>query len=338
MGFWQGLNAGFKAVQEEQTRKKERQEELDLRKAERDEERQYQRELWNEKVLFDQANAIIPLLVERQKGLNALAEQRKELGSFLGERLEDVPEETRTAFTNLALQDPTYSEALIEAVQKTEGPDGLGRRMTGAEILKMSRLFEQTKPEDVSIEDWTRQAATMTVTTDSGIDFDSTLERIISGDVTLEELQKTKLDLMLSGTGTANIRQDFDYSAVMGGDPQTALQLKNLAVDAATTQFQAEYAAVEQEAEAFRASGEAPSEEWQQRYSELGRIAAIGDAEEREAAIFNFYAPTILPRLAEREPRYKTMFPEAFQTAEPTAIPTTINYEYVNGKLVPVTR
>ena len=47
MGFWQGINRGFAAVQEEKTRKRERQEELDLRKAERDEERAFDREMYD---------------------------------------------------------------------------------------------------------------------------------------------------------------------------------------------------------------------------------------------------------------------------------------------------
>lgn len=313
MGFWQGINRGFTAVQEEKARKRERQQEIDLRKAEREEIRAYERGLWNEKILHEQTMATVPLIIEKMKERDVLAGKRSQLGAFFETRLEDVPDETRTAFTNLALQDPTYSEALIEAVQKAEAPGQLGRRMSGAEILKMSRIFEQTKPENVTLEDWTRQAANMTVTTDSGIDFDATIERLFSGDVSLEDVQRTQMEILMPSSSGMVIRPDFDLSAVMGGDPQTKIQLKSLAVDTMKTQFQSDFAKAQEEANKFQESGEAPTEEWKETYKELGRIAAL-PADERDNAIFNFYAPIILPRLAEQEPRFKTLFPEVFQS------------------------
>lgn len=317
MGFWQGMYQGYQNVQARKELERERQD----RKATIEEERAYQRQLWNEKVLHEQAMATIPLLVEQKKASNALAQQRAQLGGFLETRLSDVPEETRAGFINLAIQGPAYAEALIEAVQKVESPDRLGRRMTGPEILKMSRVFEQTLPEGMALEDWIKQAASMPVTTGSGIDFDATLERLFSGDLSLQDIQKTQMELMLASPSTTSIRPDFDLSVVLGGDPQTTIQLRNLAVDVATEQFQKDYAAVEQEASTL--SGQAPSEEWKRRYEELGRIAAIKDAKEREAAIFNFYAPIILPKLAEQQPQYRAIFPEFFQTTPDAGIALT---------------
>lgn len=318
MGFWQGINAGLAAVQEEKSRKRERQQEIDIRRQEIEEERANQRDLWNKKVLHEQTMAAIPLLVESRKADIALAKQREQYGNFFNTRLSDVPEETRVAFSNLALQDPTYSEALIEAVQKTEAPNQLGRRLTGQEILKLANIFEQTKPDEgTSIEDWIKQAASMTLTTGSAIDYDATLERLLSGDLSLQDVQKTQMDLMLSGPSVTTLPTDFDYSAVMGGDPSTTIQLRNLASSVAKDQFQKDLAVIEAEAATFKDSAEEPSKDWKTRYGELSRISAISNAEERDSAIFNYYAPIVLPKLAEQEPRYKRLFPEFFQPVSP---------------------
>lgn len=64
MGFWQGLNAGIKAVQEERNRKEERQQEIDMRKAEQEAQRKYDREMFMEQVRQDRITAA---LSQRQK-------------------------------------------------------------------------------------------------------------------------------------------------------------------------------------------------------------------------------------------------------------------------------
>lgn len=75
MGFWQGLNSGLKAIQEEKTRKEERQQELDLRKAEREEQRKYDRDLFMEQVKQDRITAA---LTTRQKTYQETATAERE--------------------------------------------------------------------------------------------------------------------------------------------------------------------------------------------------------------------------------------------------------------------
>jgi hypothetical protein len=312
MGFWQGINRGFAAVQEEKTRKRERQEELDLRKAERDEERAYREVLESQNFIRQQSLATIPLLVERRREDVATATQRKQLGKYFGDRLTDLPEETRQAFTNLAIQDSAYSEALRGTIERVEGD--LGRRVTGADILKMTNLIEKTKPENVSIEDWTKQAASMTVTSGSNIDYETTLEKLFSGDVTLEDIQKTQMEIMMPTASSLNLIPDIDTSVVMGSDPQVSIQLRNLAVTTMQDQFQADRAATDLQYKTATDQGGMPDQALETKNMELGRIAAL-EGEEKEAALFNYYAPTLLPKLAEREPRFKSVFPEYFTPA-----------------------
>jgi hypothetical protein len=335
MGFWQGINRGFAAVQEEKTRKRERQEELDLRKAERDEERAYREGLESQNFIRQQSLATIPLLVERKREEAATATQRAQLGKYFGDRLTDLPEETRQAFTNLAIQDSAYSEALRGTIERVEGD--LGRRVTGADILKMTNLIEKTKPENVSIEDWTKQAASMTVTSGSNIDYETTLEKLFSGDVTLEDIQKTQMEIMMPTASSLNLIPDIDTSVVMGSDPQVSIQLRNLAVTTMQDQFQADRAATDQQYKTATDQGVMPDQALETKNMELGRIAAL-EGEEKEAALFNYYAPTLLPKLAEREPRFKSVFPEYFQSTAQVEVQPTITYEFVDGKLVVVTR
>jgi hypothetical protein len=72
-------------------------------------------------------------------------------------------------------------------------------------------------------------------------------------------------------------------------------------------------------------------------YEELTRITVL-PAEDRKAALFNFYAPTLIPKLAEQQPELKTYFPEYFTVNTEVVQPVpTIRYDYdENGNLVQV--
>jgi hypothetical protein len=65
MGFWQGINRGFAAVQEEKIRKRERQEELDLRKAERAEDRAFRREDQQDALKTNILGGLYQTIIER---------------------------------------------------------------------------------------------------------------------------------------------------------------------------------------------------------------------------------------------------------------------------------
>jgi hypothetical protein len=335
MGFWQGLDAGLTAHLEEKARQKERQQEIDLRIAERDEERSWREKQETANFIRQQGLAAIPLLVERKEQEKTIAAQRAQLGGFFKNRLTDLPEETRDAFSNLALQAPSYSEALISEVKKVETE--VGRQITGSEILKMTSLIETTKPEGMSLEEWTKQAASMTVTSGSSIDFDETLANLLSGDLGVQDLQEIQVGLMTPLGGDLSVIPDFDTSAVIGADPQVSIQLRNLAVTTMQDQFQADRAATDQQYKIATEGGSMPDEALEAKNMELGRIAAL-EGEEKEAALFNYYAPTILPQLAVTYPRVRAVFPQYFPSTNQAEAQPTISYDWVDGKLVAVTQ
>lgn len=67
MGFWQGLNAGFAAVQEQKIRKRERQEDIELRKAEREEQRKYEREMFMLQTAESRRDALLTQFVKKEQ-------------------------------------------------------------------------------------------------------------------------------------------------------------------------------------------------------------------------------------------------------------------------------
>lgn len=90
MGFWQGLNSGLKAIQEEKTRKEERQQELDLRKAEREEQRKYDREMFAEQTKQERITAALTARLQtEQSARTAAKEAAADAAAFLT-RLEGV--------------------------------------------------------------------------------------------------------------------------------------------------------------------------------------------------------------------------------------------------------
>lgn len=67
MGFWQGINRGFAAVQEEKTRKRERQEEIDLRAAERAEDRKARKDEILLQVAEDRKSSLLAEKIKREQ-------------------------------------------------------------------------------------------------------------------------------------------------------------------------------------------------------------------------------------------------------------------------------
>ena len=108
MGFWQGLNAGIKGVQEERTRKQERQQEIDLRKAEIEEQRKYDRETFMLQTAESRRDSLLTLFVKKEQEKAEAEALAGKAQSFLG-RLGDI-EDPRVA----ALARDTRTAAELE--------------------------------------------------------------------------------------------------------------------------------------------------------------------------------------------------------------------------------
>lgn len=327
MGFWAGMNEGLTYVLDKKAEKEAKEQDRAFLKETRDEERRYAESQNGIKYLQDRTLATLPLLAEKREQDRAIAAQQAQIGSYFKGRTADLPEEARDAFTNLVLQDSTYSTALMETVQETETK--LGRALTGNDILKLTDIFERTKPEGVDPADWIKQAAGMTVTSGSSINFDETVEKLFSGEMTLAEVEQIQMEL-ITPTGTSlGVAPDFATFEFLGVDPATQKSLMEVAKVRINNQFQLDRTRVQEEADAAIAAGDQPSSDLAERNQILNRIAEEPEADKKDSMLLEYYAPTILPELAAEDARYSMVYPQFFQPA------SVVTYDYVDGVLTP---
>lgn len=84
MGFWQGMNAGLTSVLEEKARKRERQEEIDLRRAEREEQRKYEREMFMLQTAESRRDALLSIYAKKEQEKAEVGALAGKAQSFLG--------------------------------------------------------------------------------------------------------------------------------------------------------------------------------------------------------------------------------------------------------------
>lgn len=335
MGFWAGMNEGLTYVLDKRAAEASEDKARAFQRESREEERRYQEKQQGLNYLREQTLAAIPLLVERRERDKQTAIQKAQIGGYFEDRTNDLPEETRNAFTNLITQDTTYSAALMETVQRTEAT--LGRALTGSDILKITNIIEKTKPEGVSLEDWTKQASSMTVTSDSGIDFDQTLERLFSGEVSPEEIQQIQMDILTPEGTSLGILPDFSTHELLGVEPSVQKSLMEIAEKRVANQFQLDKTKTQEEVDAVLAAGEEidPKSDLGKKSVILSRIENEPDSDTRNSMLMQYYAPIVLPQLAEQDARYTAVYPEFFQAVPDNRPPPTVIYDYVDGILTP---
>lgn len=156
MGFWQGLNAGLKAVQEEKTRKQERQEEIDLRRQEIEEQRKYERETFMLQTAEARRDKLFGLFAAREQ-------ERAEAGALTGKaqafftRLGDVDDPrvaalARNAKAAAALEDEIRALEIEAKKAGIETP-----ALQGQALLDFLTVYDPgtdtVQPLSVSIED-----------------------------------------------------------------------------------------------------------------------------------------------------------------------------------------
>jgi hypothetical protein len=313
MGFWAGANEGLTYVLDKKAEKESEERNRTFLKETRDEERRYTESQNGIRYLQERTLATLPLLVEKREQEKAIAAQQAQIGSYFKGRTADLPEEARDAFTNLVLQDSTYSTALMETVQATETK--LGRALTGNDILKLTDIFERTKPEDVAPADWIKQAAGMTVTSGSSINFDETVEKLFSGEMTLAEVEQVQMELLTPSGTSLGIVPDFATFELLGIEPETQKSLMSVAKEKISNRFAEDLVSVQEEIDALNKAGGKldPKGELATRFETLSRIENETNSDRQDSMLMRYYAPTVLPQLAADDARYTKVYPEFFQ-------------------------
>ena len=291
-------------------------------------------ELRKEAKLETKVQSMIPLLIERRQRERAMAAEGAKYGRYLSNRLSggNLDETTKSGFLNLATSSPSDAASIVEGIQKIETEKGI--RLSPEQIVKSFRIFEQTRPEDVPMDEWIKQAAGKVTTTESGIDFEQTLTSLLSGEMDESELLNLQVDLMTpSGSGGGVGIIDVDTTNVFGIEPAKQAALRKGIVEEARAQFQKDLSDITSKLSAADKAGEEPSTEDNTRYEFLTRMS---QSEDLDATLFNYYAPQIIPRLAEINPELSRLYPQYFgkpvtvnPTAEPTVSPEIkIDYSY----------
>lgn len=333
MGFWAGVNEGLTYVLDKKAEKESKEQDRAFLKETRDEERRYTESQNGIAYLRERSLAALPMLAEKREQDKALAAQQAQLNSYFTGRIKDLPEEAREGFLNLTLQDPAYSTALVETIKDTEKK--LGRALTGNDIVKLTNIFEVTKPDDVSVEDWMKQAASMTTTSGPSIDFDETYTRLLSGDVTLEEVNDITMDLMGDTSTSLGVVPDFATYELLGVEPETQKSLMTLAEKRISDKFDLDRVKTQDEVAAVIAAGKEPEGELATRSAALGRIENETNSDRQTSMLMQYYAPIVLPQLLEEDARYAKVYPEFFQPSSDIRPAPVVIYDYTNGVLTP---
>lgn len=329
MSFWAGVSEGLTYVLDKKAEKESKEQDRAFLKETRDEERRYTESQNGINYLRERTLATLPLMAEKREQDRAIAAQQAQLNSYFTGRIKDLPEEAREGFLNLTLQDPAYSTALVETIKDTETK--LGRALTGNDIVKLTNIFEVTKPDDVSVEDWMKQAASMTTTSGSSIDFDETYTRLLSGDVTLEEVNDITMDLMEDTSTSLGIVPDFATFELLGIEPETQKSLMALAKEKISNRFAEDLNIVQEEIEAIRKEGGKldPEGELATKFETLSRIENETNSDRQDSMLMRYYAPTVLPQLAADDARYTKVYPEFFQSSADNRPPPVTQPEKV---------
>jgi hypothetical protein len=156
MGFWQGLNAGLKNIRAEKIRKEERQQEIDLRKAERDEERKYRREEIMLQAAESRKDALLAMGIKKEQEkaeAAALAGKAQSLIGRFGDskdpRVAALASDVRTA---AELEDKIYTLEVEAQKAGVELPP-----LQGEALLELLTVYDPgTKtvaPVDITLDD-----------------------------------------------------------------------------------------------------------------------------------------------------------------------------------------
>ena len=274
------------------------------------------REAEMEKLVKQQQNQLIPYLMQRNQKRTALAgEQTRKREWFLSRLGDDVDETTREAYSNLAASDPKVADSLISSIQKFE--EETNRKLSGKDLITFTNVIEQTKPDDTSMEEWTKYAATQLRPSASGIDFDSTLERLLGADE--EELYQLQSELMTPVSPAISFEPDTNRSAFLGMNPAEREQYRKQLEEATKYAFDVRFEELTRINEAD--DGTLPTEADQEEYNRLKRMM------DKPGMIIREFAPLVGPDLSEADPGFKRFY-ETFTTqTNPTTTRLTYNPE-----------
>lgn len=156
-------------------------------------ERNLKRDMWlgeegskNRERLFARKIGVMQTLMEgRNREQKELADHMMVVKAF-EDRLESVDSpEVRQAFLNVVKASPEWAAGFLETLIEKE-PEGY--RLEGDSLVDMYNVIEETRPDNVSYEDWTKEVADRVVDMETGVKQFGGMWSAALGAETVEEL------------------------------------------------------------------------------------------------------------------------------------------------------
>ena len=174
-------------------------------------------------------DSIIPQIMESRAKKAAVEKNAESAVKFFKNRLDGILEgKEADAFLNSVKNNPAKAIKVYQEITEAEKRQGYAP-VTGDKLIAFYDFIEETKPDDLTRDQWIEQGAT--IATDPNVKTYDELLAAMSG-ADLEELKKLSREFVPYIVPTAGT-EDFTYSALSVLDPSFINQAKNILIDSA---------------------------------------------------------------------------------------------------------
>ena len=174
-------------------------------------------------------DSIIPQIIESRAKKAAVEKNAESAVKFFKNRLDGILEgKEADAFLNAVKNTPAKAIKVYQEITEAEKRQGYAP-VTGDKLIAFYDFIEETKPDDLTRDQWIEQGAT--IATDPNVKTYDELLAAMSG-ADLKELKKLSREFIPYIVPTAGT-EDFTYSALSVLDPSFINQAKNILIDSA---------------------------------------------------------------------------------------------------------
>tara|TARA_R100000149_G_C5876145_1_gene140015 strand:- start:463 stop:1359 length:897 start_codon:yes stop_codon:yes gene_type:complete len=193
---------------------------------------------FKEKELIDRKlDTIVPQINESRLLQKELEKQAKRATQFYEKRLDGVLEgKEADAFLNAVNENPAKAIKVYEEITAAEKREGYAP-ISGEKLIAFYDFIEETKPEDMSREEWIEAGAK--IATDPDIkNYDELLMALLASD-DLDEVKSLSREFVPFQPPSLGF-EAFDYSAINVLDPSFIKQAKTILIDSAIAEAASE--------------------------------------------------------------------------------------------------
>ena len=178
-------------------------------------------ERFNRGLVEQRKNTLIPYLTKAHAANTKSQAASRSVLSFFNNRLDGTSEAEKNAFMNIIRDNPEMGKAIYSTVTSNE-KQYPGLTLSGPKLLQFSNIIDQTKPDNMSIEEWTEEAANRVYKSNAKTVTDM-LESVLSADDI--ETMPTLVDVMEATASEPGIPGGLvDFRGPVGMRPEEEKQ------------------------------------------------------------------------------------------------------------------